>query len=211
MDKYENRREAAKILLEMLKKDRYKNGIVLGVPRGGIVLAKVIAEGLQLPFDIIITRKIGMPNNPEAAIGSVTQNKKMILNHDMMQRLELTEEDVKDNIEKASKEVEVCLKKYRGDRPLPNLEKKEVIICDDGIATGYTIKAAVESIKPENPKKIILAVPVAPPNVIKELKKYVDKIVCPLTPDFFVAVSQFYRGFAQVEDEEVIKLLEDTL
>ncbi|MCL0100913.1 phosphoribosyltransferase [Peptococcaceae bacterium] len=209
MHKYKNRVEAAKALSDILKSDEYENGIVIGVPRGGVVLAKHIADALNLPFDIIITRKIGDPSNPEVAVGSVTQNGNLMLNYEIMSRLGLTEEDIKENIKKALREVKERVKKYRGDKPLPNLKGKEVIICDDGIATGYTIKAAIKSIKCENPKKIILAVPVAPPDALKELERYVDKIVCPLVPEFFVAVSQFYKNFRQIEDEEVIELLEN--
>ena len=208
---YIDRLEAGQRLAEMLSKSNYDNGLVVGIPRGGVIIAWQIAQKLKLPMDIIIPRKIGAPHNPEVAVGSVTQDGSVILDYDLLKKLNLTENKLKPYIDKALTEVRHRLNKYRGDRPLPGFSNRDVIICDDGIATGYTIKATIKSIKSANPKKLVLAVPVAPPDTLRILSKEVDEIVCPLAPESFMAVGQFYENFDQVEDEEVTRLLKKEL
>lgn len=208
---YINRLDAGQKLAEILSKSNYDNGLVVAIPRGGVVPAWQIAKKLKLPLDIIIPRKIGAPHNPELAVGAVTQDGGVLLDWDLLQKLQLTENKLKPQIDKALIEVRERLKKYRGDRPLPDFSNRDVIICDDGIATGSTIKAAIKSIKAASPKKMILAVPVAPRDTLETLTKEVDQIVCPLSPEFFMAVGQFYQDFDQVEDEEVIRLLKEQL
>ncbi|MCL0080810.1 phosphoribosyltransferase [Peptococcaceae bacterium] len=208
---YINRLDAGQKLAEILSKSNYDNGLVVAIPRGGVVPAWQIAKKLKLPLDIIIPRKIGAPHNPELAVGAVTQDGGVLLDWDLLQKLQLTENKLKPQIDKALIEVRERLKKYRGDRPLPDFSNRDVIICDDGIATGSTIKAAIKSIKAASPKRTILAVPVAPRDTLETLTKEVDQIVCPLSPEFFMAVGQFYQDFDQVEDEEVIRLLKEQL
>ncbi|MCD5406362.1 MAG: phosphoribosyltransferase [Desulfotomaculum sp.] len=208
---YINRLDAGQKLAEILSKSNYDNGLVVAIPRGGVVPAWQIAKKLKLPLDIIIPRKIGAPHNPELAVGAVTQDGGVLLDWDLLQKLQLTENKLKPQIDKALIEVRERLKKYRGDRLLPDFSNRDVIICDDGIATGSTIKAAIKSIKAASPKRTILAVPVAPRDTLETLTKEVDQIVCPLSPEFFMAVGQFYQDFDQVEDEEMIRLLKEQL
>lgn len=203
-----NRQEAGeKLALKLKKYQNNSQAIILALPRGGVVVGYELAKRLNLPLDIIITRKVGAPGNPEFALGAVTQEGQLILNKETLNYYNLDSDYLKKEAERQIQEIKRRLKKYRGARLLVNLKDKIVIIVDDGIATGASIKAAIYSIKNQKPKKIILAIPVGPKETIEELRKEVDKIVCLKEPEIFFAVGQFYQSFEQVPDEEVKKLL----
>jgi len=203
-----NRQEAGeKLALKLKKYQDNPQTIILAVPRGGVVVGYELAKRLNLPLDIIITRKVGAPGNPEFALGAVTQEGQLILNKETLNYYNLDSDYLKKEAERQIQEIKRRLKKYRGAKPLVNLKDKIVIIVDDGIATGASIKAAIYSIKSQKPKRIILAIPVGPKETIEELRKEVDKIVCLKEPVIFFAVGQFYQSFEQVSDEEVKKLL----
>jgi len=206
-----DRREAGQKLAVALKdyKDNPK-AIVLALPRGGVVVGAVVAQKLNLPLDIVVARKIGAPGNPEFAIGAVSEKGKVILNEETVSGYNIPSEYIEKESALQRAEVKRRLLEYRGKKKPPCLQDKIVIIVDDGIATGASVKAAISSVKTERPQKIILAVPVAPSDTVRELKKEVDELICLETPEIFFAVGQFYQIFEQTSDEEVKELLEES-
>lgn len=194
--KFENRLHAGKALAKALK--NYPNAIAIGLPRGGVVVAAEVAKAHHIPLDIICPRKIGSPLNPEYALGAVTETGEAILEFPA---------EVDEIILKEAAEAKRRLSLYRGSRPPRQLKGKTVLLIDDGLATGSTMKAAIATAKSEHAAKIIVAVPVSPPDTLAEIKDLVDETVCLLTPHDFVAVGQFYNHFAPVTDQEVIQYL----
>jgi len=184
-----------------------KNGIVLAIPRGGVVVGYEIAKALNLPLDVIIPRKIGAPANPELAIGAMTEDGTIILDDNLITYLGVQRDYIKAESERQKHEIERRLKLYRQNEPYPSLKGLDVVIVDDGIATGSTMKAALASVKNRGASTVTVAVPVGPPSTIKELKKQADRVVCLYTPEYFQAIGQFYTDFNQTTDEEVIQLL----
>ena len=207
---FRNRVEAGIKLAEALKNYDNQPGIVIAIPRGGVVVGYEVARGLHLPLDIIIPRKVGAPHQPEVAIGAVTQDGTALFNEGLMNRLDLSVAEMEPEVEQVVKEIKRRMMAYRGTSELPELTGKDVILVDDGIATGATVLAALKSIKNAGCRKIILAVPVAPPDVIRVLAEEVDELVCLLSEESFYAVGQFYRDFNQTDDEEVINLLNES-
>ncbi len=202
---FRDRFEAAELLVKKLEKYRNTDGIILAVPRGGVPIGYIIAKELNLPLEIILSKKIGHPYNSEYAIGSVSLHGTVI------------DEQVNDvSLDYINKEANKILKSLKekfalfmdGRRPA-DLKDKTVIIVDDGIATGNTIRVIIEEIKRSNPKEIIIAVPVAPPSTVNMLSKLVDELICLDIPEDFKGVGQFYYDFSQVEDKEVIQFLRD--
>ncbi|MGQ9469634.1 MAG: phosphoribosyltransferase [Nitrososphaerales archaeon] len=204
---FRNRTEAGKILAEALSKYKGKNPIVLAIPRGGVVVAYEVAKALNAPLDLIIPRKIGAPNQPELAIGAVTEDGTTILNKDILQYLRVSDDYIKGEVRRQVEEIKRRMEKYLGDKPRISIEGKAVILVDDGVATGATIRAAIASIRKRNPASIVLAIPVGPPETIEELRREADEVVCLMTPEPFFAIGQFYRSFEQTSDEEVIEIL----
>jgi len=208
MQLYKDRLEAGNRLAEILIKSNIKDALVLGIPRGGVVVAAGVAKKLGFPLDIIIPRKVGAPFNPEVAVGAVTQDGAVFLNHMVMDVYNISREDISGLVNDQVAEIKRRMIKYRGRDDYPYNKGKTILLVDDGIATGFTVKAAIASIKNIfAPKKLILAVPVAPPDMVKTLAEEVDELVCPLVPDNFYAVGQFYHNFEQTGDEEVKELL----
>ncbi len=206
---YYDRREAGqKLASELSKYKDNKNAVVIAIPRGGVVIGYEIAKVLNLPLDIIATKKIGAPGNPEYAIGSMDSDGDIMLDEQAAAMSGATEGYLSTEKDRMKDEIARRLKKYRGSNKY-KLEDKIVILVDDGIATGFTTRVAINFIKKQRPKEIILAIPVAPPETIEKLKHDVDKIICPLAPAFLGAVGAFYQVFDQTEDEEVIKLLKE--
>ena len=204
---FANRVEAGKRLASELENLVGKNAIVLAIPRGGVVVGYEIAKAFNVPLDVIIPRKIGAPDNPELAIGAMTEDGTIILDKNLVSYLGVSQDHIREESERQKNEIERRLKSYRGNEPYPNLRGKDVIIVDDGIATGSTMKAALASVKNRGAKTVTVAVPVGPPSTIDELKKQADEVVCPYTPEYFQAIGQFYVDFEQTTDEEVIQLL----
>ena len=207
--RYKDRREAGEKLAEELVKFYLLDALVLTIPRGGVVVAARVAEKLKLPLDIIIPRKIGAPFNPEMAVGAVTQDGNILLNQRMLDLYNVSNQEISGAIREQISEIKRRMVKYRGSAGYPEYRENTVILVDDGIATGFTMQAAIQSIKNIfKPRKTILAVPVAPPDTIETLAQEVDQVVCPLVPDNFYAVGQFYHYFDQTSDEEVRELLD---
>lgn len=206
-NQFKNREEAGKTLAKALLEYKGKNPLVLAIPRGGVVIAYEVAKALSAPLDLIIPRKIGAPGNPELAIGAVTEDGTTVLNQSVVESLMVSKEYIELAKEEQIKEIKRRVKVYRGGSAPHDLEGKTVILVDDGIATGATVKAAINSIRKKRPRTIVVASPVGPPETVEELKKYADKIVCPVVYEPFFAIGQFYEDFSQVSDEEVTRLM----
>lgn len=204
---FTNRREAGVKLAGALEKYKSEGTVVLGIPRGGVVAAAEVARILDAPLDIIVPRKIGAPHNPEVAIGAVTQDGTVIKDEQAIKLLGLTDTQVDRIAKGVAEEITRRVNVYRGGRQALDLKGTTVIIIDDGIATGFTVQAALKSVRNMDPRQMILAVPVAPADTIKMLCSLVDDLVCLQAPDLFYAVGQFYIDFDQTGDREVIDLL----
>lgn len=206
---FRDRADAGRRLANRLADLAGKDGVVLAIPRGGVVVGAEIARKLGLEIDLIIPRKIGAPQNPELAIGAVTQDGTTIFDRRLIDLLGLSESELEEKISFEIHEIKRRMSLYRGSEETPNYEGRRLIVVDDGIATGYTVLAALRSARNFHPRELILAIPVAPPDTLAMLEKEVDRIVCLHTPDVFYAVGQFYQHFDQTEDEEVINILKE--
>lgn len=185
--------------------------LVLALPRGGVVIGFEIASALELPLDIVCPRKLGAPGNPELAIGAVTETGEGIYQEALIRDLGVSETFLREAIENAAQEARRRLEYYRGDNTPRDLHGMRVIIVDDGIATGSTMRAAIATVKAEGAREIIVAVPVAPQDRAQALRHEVDQLICLQTPATFYAVGQFYDSFEQIDDEEVSHLLSQVL
>ena len=204
---FNDRVEAGKKLAKALEDFKGKNAIILAIPRGGVVVGFEIASELELPLDVIIPRKVGAPNNPELAIGAIAEDGTIILDNSLVTYLGVSESFIREESARQREEIKRRLKVYRPNEPSPNVKGLDVILVDDGIATGSTMKAALASVKNQGAKTVTVAVPVGPPSTIEELKEQADKVICLKTPEFFQAIGRFYLDFNQTSDEEVIELL----
>lgn len=205
---FRNRSEAGKLLGNALVSFKSSNPIILAIPSGGVPVALEVASILGADLDVIVTRKIGAPGNPEFAIGSVTQNGQTIADMRLLEQMQISYDYLEDEAERQLQRIRTTLLKYRGDKPYPSLEGRTVIIVDDGIATGSTISAAIQTVRKMKASKIIVAAPVGPHAEVAALSKIVDRIVCLMTPINFYAVGDYYGDFSQIEPEEVRRLLE---
>lgn len=205
---FKDRYEAGIKLAEKLEKYRGQSQtIVVGLARGGIVVAHAVAKVLNLPLDVVVIRKIGAPLQEELAVGAIDEEGHGFFNDGIIQALNISPAYLQEEIEKQKKLAQQRAALYRQGGKKTDVKGKTVIVVDDGIATGASIKAALYALKQKEAKKIILAVPVAPPDTLKSLAKAVDETICLYSPAVFMAVGQFYRKFDQTSDEEVIKLL----
>lgn len=204
---FQNRTQAGRLLSEKLKHLKDEDVIVLSIPRGGVVVGAEIAKSLGCPLDIIVTKKIGAPGNPELAIGAVGPGGIKVIDEGLARRTGGGEEYLNREIEKLRNEVIKKGERLRGKRQPLEIKGKTVILTDDGIATGATVEAAIQVVQAQKPKKIVVAIPVAPPEVVKKLKSQVDELICLQTPALFWAVGQFYQEFEQTSDEEVVEML----
>lgn len=204
---FADRVDAGRRLAPALKDLVGKDAIVLAIPRGGVVVGYGVAKALDLPLDVIIPRKIGAPGNPELAIGAMTEDGTVLLDDRLVEYLQVSEDYIRNESETQKLEIERRLKLYRGDIQYPSLENRDVILVDDGIATGSTMKAAIASVRKRRAKTVVIAIPVGPPSTIRELEKEADHVVCLHTPESFYAIGQFYEDFTQTQDQEVTRLL----
>ena len=208
MSNFRNRNHAGQLLARALSAYKKRaDVIVLGIPRGGVVVAAEIARALDAPLDIFIAHKIGAPFNSELAIGAVTSDGTVYLDEFLIRELRLTETHVARARETQMREIERRTALYRRNRPAFALKNKIVILADDGIATGATTMAALRALKQHKPQRVILAAPVAPPQVVPMLRAECDEAIVLETPEPFMAVGYFFDEFDQVTDEQVIALL----
>lgn len=206
---FHDRRAAGAQLADALQqRATAPNTIILALPRGGVVVGAVVAETLHLPLDIVVPRKIGAPGNEEFAIGAITEDGAGVFDEKSIQQYHIAQEYIEATIKKEQAEAQRRLRTYRGQRPPLELRGKTVIVVDDGIATGATMKAALQSVRERDAKTVIVAVPVAAADSLEKLRPLADEIVCLLEPDVFYAVGQWYEEFDQVSDDEVIQLLQ---
>lgn len=205
--RFQNRQEAGKELAQHLVHYKKKQPVILALPRGGVVVGFEVARFLKAPLDVIMARKIGAPHQPEFGIGAIAPGGIYILDEQTVQELNIPEEAIADITQREIEEMNRRIRLYRGHRPLPNLRNKIALIVDDGLATGITARAAIRSARLEQPAKIVLAVPVAPPETLTALGPEVDEIVCLFTPQDLGAISLWYHHFEQVNDNEVVFLL----
>ena len=207
---YRDRVDAGRQLAARLKAyEEDSETLIIALPRGGVVVAAETAKILHLPLDIVCPRKIGAPFNEEYAVGAITETGEGIISEDLVNELGISQDYLKKTIEEEAKKAKWRLDHYRKNRPPRNLKGKQVLLIDDGLATGSTMRAAIKTLRAEQAKKIIMAIPVAPPDTLDKLEKEVDKTVCLAAPPSFFAVGQFYDFFDQVTDEEVTALLEE--
>ncbi|MBD3360832.1 phosphoribosyltransferase [Candidatus Peregrinibacteria bacterium] len=205
---FHDRKEAGKKLAEKLSgyKDK-KDVILLGLPRGGVVTAHEIAKQLNLPLDIVVPRKIGAPGNPELAIGAITETGEGIFDENLVKMTNASKDYIDKIVEEEKKEAVRRLKVYRGKKEPKKIKDNTVILIDDGIATGSTMRAAIKSVKKKGAKKIVVAVPVLPRDAVKKFKEEADELVYIDAPYFFGAVGAFYEVFEQTTDKEVVEIM----
>jgi len=206
---FKNRVHAGELLAQELLNLSLKNPIVLAIPRGGVVVGYQIAKALKCPLDIIAPRKIPAPMNSEIAIGSVAPDGTIFYDESVINIMHVHPNYIEAEAKRQLEESRRRMQYYRGKHPYPNLTNKTAIVVDDGIATGLTLKAALHSIQNKGALDIIIAVPVAPTETLAELRRNY-KVVCLYEPETFYAVGQFYEDFEQVNDETVIKLLNES-
>lgn len=197
-----DRKEAGILLSERLKKYQNSNTIILAVPRGGVPVGYEIAKRLHLPMDIVISKKIGHPNNKEYAIGAVSMNSMTLKEHP-----EVPQRYIEDEVIRLRKLLKEKYELYMGNREPIDIQGKNVIVVDDGIATGNTLIASISMLRKKEPAKIIVAVPVLPADVIPIFQRNADEFVYLIAAKYFRGVGGFYEQFDQVEDEEVIRML----
>lgn len=206
--KFKNREDAGKQLAEKLRAySNDPNVIVIALPRGGVVLGRVICDALGAPLDIVVPRKIGAPDNEEYAIGALTEGGEAVWNR--MEKERYSESELNSIVEKERSESRRRLSVYRAGLPQRVIKDRVVILVDDGVATGFTIRSAIKTIKAEGPQKIIVALPGGPEDTIGIVKKEVDDVIVIDIPSVFWAVGQLYEDFPQVNDNEVIALLKN--
>ncbi len=202
-----DRSQAGKLLAAELAEYKGKNPVVLGIPRGGIVVARELAEGLGGVMDVVLAHKLGTPGHPELAMGSVSESGKVFLNEDVVTSVGVATQYIE--AEKAHQLAQIRLRteKIRKVRPKVLLKGRIVIVTDDGVATGATTQAAFWAVAAEQPEKLVAAIPVGPEETILRLAQFVDELVCLRAPPMFYAVGQFYSRFNAVEDEDMLNLL----
>jgi len=203
-------RTAAGRSLAAVLSDYYRDEdvVVLALPRGGVPVAREVAAALDATLDLILIRKLGVPMQPELAMGAIASGGVRVLNPDVVQSWRITGEDIAAVAAIEQRELERREAAYRGERPRPPVGGRTVILVDDGVATGATMRAAISALRQLGPAKIVVAVPVAPADTVQALEEVADEVVCLATPEPFFAIGSCYRDFTQVSDEEVRRLLE---
>ena len=208
-ESFEDRKEAGRLLAAALKGFRGKDKLVLGIPRGGMVVAGEIAGALNSGLDIVLSRKLGCPGNPELAIGSVGEDGRLFLNQDLAFRVGADETYIETEKARQLSEIKKRVQLFRQFKAKVPLEGKTVIVTDDGVATGSTMQAALWASGRENPKRLIAAVPVGAGESVRFLADYADEVIVLRLPGDLQAIGQFYRHFDQTSDEEVLEILKE--
>ncbi|MDG5761976.1 phosphoribosyltransferase family protein [Natronococcus sp. A-GB1] len=206
--RFQDRTEAGELLAEELRERGIDADLVLAIPRGGLPLGRAVADELEAPLDVIVAKKIGAPGNPEYAIGAVASDGSVWRNEEAILGTRSDEEYFQEQRERKAAEARQKVERYRGGRSEPNLAEKTVVVVDDGVATGSTVRACLAKLRSSDADRVVLAVPVGPPTSIAELEEWTDEVVCLERPGRFMGVGQFYRNFSQVSDEEAMAYLE---
>lgn len=210
MPQFADRMSAGQQLAEELSEYADQEDVVLlGLPRGGVPVAFEVAKALEAPLDVFVVRKLGVPGNPELAMGAIASGGVRVMNEDVVRRLGISEEDIERIATREREELERREEAYRGARPGIDVEEKTVILVDDGLATGATMRAAVSALRKSDPKRIIIAVPTAPTETCADFEDVADGIICLRTPRPFFGVGGSYLDFSQTSNEQVRALLNE--
>ncbi len=205
---FHNRTEAGRMLAEKLAEYRGRTDvIVLGLPRGGVPVAHAVAEALDAALDVFIVRKLGVPGHEELAMGAVALNGTRVLNRGVVESLGIPQASIEVVAAREQKTVEEYARQFRGDHPAPDVSGKTVILVDDGLATGASMRAAISAIRAQAPVEIVVAVPVAPQDACESIRKTADTVICLRSPEPFGGVGAWYADFSQVSTQEVRELL----
>ena len=205
--RFQNRTDAGKQLaIRLSRYARDPSVLILGLPRGGVPVAYEVAQALGAPLDICLVRKLGVPSQPELAMGAIAVGQRE-LSPDIIRQFGIDAATLEAVTSRELQELQRRDRTYRGHRPPPPIRDRTVILIDDGIATGSTIRAAIAVIKPQHPARLIVAVPVAPLSTCQELRSQVDEVVCLMMPTIFHAIGLWYQDFTQTDDETVCRLL----
>jgi predicted phosphoribosyltransferase len=210
-ERFKDRHEAGRLLADALKDFAGDKVVVLGIPRGGVIVAAEVARSLNAELDVVFSRKLGAPINPELAIGAIGEGGKLFLNENLASRVGATEAYIKDEKARQTGEIKERSRKFRQVQAKVNLKGKTVIVTDDGIATGATMQAALSVIRQEKPKKLIVAAPVASQESAEALSDYADGVIVLRAPEALFAIGHFYAHFDQVSDEEVVRVLKEAV
>jgi putative phosphoribosyl transferase len=206
---FKDRADAGRLLAMQLKEHANQPDLlVLGLPRGGVPVAFEVARARKAPLDVFLVRKLGVPGHEELAMGAIASGGVRILNDTVVKGLNIGNEAINQVTERELKELQRRERRYRDDNPGPELRNHTVILIDDGLATGTTMRAAAIALRQQQPAKIIVAVPVAAPETCDEFRDLVDEVICAVTPRELYAVGLWYEDFSQTSDDEVVELLE---
>lgn len=208
MVRFRNREDAGRRLAAELQRLASEHPIVLALPRGGVPVGYEVAKALGAPLDVWVVRKVGVPWHQELGMGAVAEGGYLLLSRGIIDQLGVTEDELSGAIQREQARVTQRLRKFRGARPAPSLQDRTVVLVDDGIATGGTVRAAIRAIRAGSPRRIVLAVPVASADTLDALAAEVDELVCLAAPENLYAIGVWYDAFAQVQDDDVVRLLE---
>jgi putative phosphoribosyl transferase len=208
MDRFRDRAGAGAALAPLVRELALVDPVVLGLPRGGVLVALPVARTLSAPLDLLIVRKLGVPFQPELAMGALAEGGAEVVDRDLVRRLGLTEQEVEAVRRAEVRELQRRTHDYRLGRPMPPLVGRPVVVVDDGLATGLTAIAAAESLRRSEASRVVLAIPVAPASAIDRMEGHYDTVICPVVPARFRAVGEWYDDFRQVSDHEVMLALE---
>jgi putative phosphoribosyl transferase len=203
-DRVDAGRKLAKELSEYANRS---DVLILALPRGGVPVAFEVAKELNVKMDVFIVRKLGVPGNEELAMGAIASDNIIVLNEDVVRYFQISKQVIDAIVARELRELERREHTYRGNRPKPNINSSTVILIDDGLATGATMRAAAASVKTKNPTKIVIAVPTGAPDTCRSFEGKVDEVICVATPEPFYGVGAWYEDFSQTTDEEVCELL----
>jgi predicted phosphoribosyltransferase len=206
---FRNREDAGCQLADCLKRRHLRNPLVLAIPRGGLAVGAIIAHELSAELDVVLSRKLRAPQQPELATGAIAEGGEVHLNRAAEDALGVNEDYLGRERRHQLAEITRLKELFRHVRPKAEVAGRSVIVTDDGIATGSTMVAALQSLRPQSPYEVIVAVPVASPDRLRSVRRWCDDVICLLAPDDFFAIGQFYRNFEPVEIEEVVRLLRE--
>jgi predicted phosphoribosyltransferase len=206
---FHDRTDAGRQLADLIDREDVDGDVVLAIPRGGLPVARPVADFLGAPLGVVVASKIGAPDNPELAVGAATADGSSWLNEDVIERLGVSDEYVERERERETENAREKIRQYRDGRDPPDIAGKRVVVVDDGIATGATVKACLRQVAEAGAEHVTLAVPVAAPGVLEDLWVDADEVVVVESPPHFTAVGQFYEDFGQISDEEAMTYLDD--